>query len=75
MDIIIKALQPDLIDDFLNFFDNIGFVDNPDWAGCYCQFYHVEGSRKKWAERTKEQNRDSSKALITSGKMKGFLAY
>ena len=75
MEVIIKALEPDLLDDFLNFFDNIGFVDNPDWAGCYCQFYHIEGSRKKWAKRTKEQNRNSSKALITSGKMKGFLAY
>ena len=75
MDVIVKALEPELLDDFLNFFDNIGFVDNPDWAGCYCQFYHIEGSRKKWAKRTKEQNRNSSKALITSGKMKGFLAY
>ncbi|MFX1310749.1 MAG: GNAT family N-acetyltransferase [Promethearchaeota archaeon] len=75
MDLTIKPLSSDLLDDFLNFFDNIGFVDNPDWADCYCQFYHIEGSRKRWAKRTKEQNRNSSKALITSGKMKGFLAY
>lgn len=75
MDIIIRPLTSDLIEDFLYFFDNIGFVDNPDWAGCYCQFYHIEGSRKNWAKRTKEQNRNSSKALIASGKMKGFLAY
>ncbi|MGB5909720.1 MAG: GNAT family N-acetyltransferase [Promethearchaeia archaeon] len=75
MDIIIKPLTSDLTEDFLHFFDNIGFVDNPDWDSCYCQFYHIEGSRKKWAKRTKEQNRNSSKALITSGKMKGFLAY
>ncbi|MFW9947874.1 MAG: GNAT family N-acetyltransferase [Candidatus Odinarchaeota archaeon] len=75
MDLTIKPLSSDLLDDFLNFFDNIGFVDNPDWADCYCQFYHIEGSREKWAKRTKEQNRNSSKALITSGKMKGFLAY
>lgn len=75
MDIIIRPLTSDLMEDFLHFFDNIGFVNNPDWAGCYCQFYHTEGSRKKWAKRSKEQNRNSSKALITSGKMKGFLAY
>ncbi len=75
MDIIIRPLTSDLMEDFLHFFDNVGFVNNPDWAGCYCQFYHIEGSRKKWAKRTKEQNRNSSKALITSGKMKGFFAY
>ena len=75
MDVIIKPLKPDLIDDFLYFFDEVGFVDNPDWAGCYCHFFHFPGSRKKWSKRTGKQNRESSKALIDSGKMKGFLAY
>jgi len=75
MDFIIKPLKPELINDFLYFFDKVGFADNPDWASCYCQFYHVAGPRKDWVKRTKEQNRNSSKALIVSGKMKGFLAY
>lgn len=75
MDLVIKPLEPDLIDDFLFFFDEIGFVDNPNWASCYCHYYHFNGSRKNWAKRTKIQNRNASKALILSGKMKGFLAY
>ncbi|MEJ2248848.1 MAG: GNAT family N-acetyltransferase [Candidatus Lokiarchaeota archaeon] len=75
MDIGIKALEPDLIDDFLYFFDEIGFVDNPDWSDCYCQYYHFDGPRREWSKRTKKQNKNASKALILSGKMKGFLAY
>ena len=75
MDLIIKTLKPDLLDDFLYFFDEKAFVDNPNWASCYCQFYHFAGLRKEWSKRTREQNRKSSIELISSGKMQGFLAY
>ena len=75
MDLIIKSLKPELLDDILFFFDEKAFVDNPDWATCYCHFFHFEGSRKKWSKRTKIQNRKSSIKLINSGKMHGFLAY
>ena len=75
MDLIIKMLKPELLDDFLYFFDEKAFVDNPNWASCYCQFYHFAGLRKEWSKRTREQNRESSIELIKSGKMKGFLAY
>ena len=30
MNIEIKPLHPDLIDDYLYFFDNVGFTDNPE---------------------------------------------
>jgi hypothetical protein len=62
MNIEIKALEPPLIDDFLYFFDEIGFADNPNWSSCYCQYYHFDGSRSEWSNRTKKQNRDASKA-------------
>ncbi|MFX1497946.1 MAG: GNAT family N-acetyltransferase [Promethearchaeota archaeon] len=75
MELEIKLLSPDLIDDFLYFFDEIGFADNPDWADCYCHFYHFKGSRKEWTKSTKEQNRNASKSMILSGDMQGFLAY
>jgi GNAT superfamily N-acetyltransferase len=75
MDLIIKTLKPELLDDFLYFFDEKAFVDNPNWASCYCQFYHFAGLRKEWPKRTREQNRESSIESINSGKMKGFLAY
>ena len=40
MEIKIKSLEPELIDDFLYFFDNVAFTDNPDWSVCYCHFHH-----------------------------------
>jgi ribosomal protein S18 acetylase RimI-like enzyme len=75
MDLNIKPLKTDLLDDFLYFFDEKAFIDNPNWAMCYCYFYHFAGSRRKWSKRTLEQNRESSIALINSGRMRGFLAY
>ena len=75
MDLVIKPLAPDLLDDFLYYFDDIAFADNPEWAGCYCYFHHCEGDLTVWAERTKEENRNASKELILSGKLNGFLAY
>ena len=63
------------MDDFLLFFDKIGFADNPDWAGCYCHYYHFEGDRKDWGDRKGEANRKASIKLISSNKMTGFLAY
>ncbi len=75
LDINIKPLTPDLLDDFLYYFDNIAFSDNPDWSGCYCYFHHYESGLKAWSARTKEENRSSSKQLILSGKLNGFLVY
>ncbi len=75
LDIQIKSLTPDILEDFLYFFDKVGFTDNPDWAICYCHFYHFAGSNKQFNKRTAEQNRKASKELILSGKMNGFIAY
>jgi len=75
LDVIIKPLTPDLIEDFLNFFDNIAFSDNPDWGGCYCHFYHFAGNMEQWGEATKEHNRDATKTLIKEEIMKGLLAF
>ncbi|MFW9971186.1 MAG: GNAT family N-acetyltransferase [Candidatus Odinarchaeota archaeon] len=75
MDIIIKPLTPDLIDDFLFYFDSIAFSDNPDWSTCYCHFYHFEGKTEQFFKRTAKENRQSSKDLILSGKMKGLIAF
>ena len=75
MEIIVKPLNPKIIEEFLNFFDNVAFTDNPEWSGCYCQFYHFPGSIKEWGETTKEQKRKASEKLILEEKMKGFLAY
>lgn len=39
VDIEIRRLGKETKDDFLRFFDKDAFTDNPEWDGCYCQFY------------------------------------
>ncbi|MFX1298483.1 MAG: GNAT family N-acetyltransferase [Promethearchaeota archaeon] len=75
MDIKIKVLTPDLLEDFLYFFENVGFSNNPNWAACYCHFYHFVGTNQQFSKRTAEENREASKKLIISGKMNGLIAY
>ncbi|MFX0081731.1 MAG: GNAT family N-acetyltransferase [Candidatus Hodarchaeota archaeon] len=75
MEITIKSLSSETINDWLFFFEEIGFADNPEWSGCYCHFYHFTGSFKEWQEQTKEENKKNSTKLIHSGEMHGFLAY
>jgi ribosomal protein S18 acetylase RimI-like enzyme len=72
MDIAIKQLTPDLLDDYLYFFDNIVFSENPDWSVCYCFSYHFIGTSEHW---NKEENRASVIKYIIENKMKGYLAY
>ena len=75
MDITIKPLVPDLLDDFLHYFDTVAFSDNPSWATCYCHFYHFNGKNKHFSKRTAEENRKSSKELILSKRMNGLIAF
>ena len=73
MNIEIKPLTPALAEDFLRFFDFSAFSDNPDWAGCYCCFYHF--GEKEWETRSGGENRGFAMESIQSGKMHGYLAY
>lgn len=72
MDIIIKPLTPDLLDDYLFFFDNMIFKENPDWSVCYCFSYHFIGTNEQW---NREENRSSVIKFVNENKMTGYLAY
>lgn len=72
MNIRIKALSPDLLNDYLSFFDNMTFSENPHWAKCYCYSFHFIGSDELW---TRENNRVAVSQLIKEDKIRGFLAY
>jgi GNAT superfamily N-acetyltransferase len=67
-ELVIKELSPSLSDDFLFFFDNVAFADNPDWSDCYCSAYH-------FANKGKAESRREASSMIEEDRMHGFLAY
>jgi GNAT superfamily N-acetyltransferase len=66
--IVVKELTSSLRDDFLFFFDNVAFADNPDWSDCYCSLYH-------FANREKTETRHLRSTQIEENRLHGFLAY
>jgi GNAT superfamily N-acetyltransferase len=75
MNIIIKPLSEALIPDFLHFFDQIAFTDNPGWSACYCHYYYETCGVDEWMRRTAAANRQATVDLITAGTHRGYLAY
>jgi ribosomal protein S18 acetylase RimI-like enzyme len=72
-EILVKPLTADNAEDFLGFFDSDAFSDNPDWAGCYCCFFHF--ATGVWEKRCGADNRAYAKEAIQQGKMRGYIAY
>jgi ribosomal protein S18 acetylase RimI-like enzyme len=72
MDIEIKPLTPELLDDYLYFFDHMAFTENPDWSVCYCFSYHFIGTKEQW---NKDENRSLVIHFVHENKMTGYLAY
>ena len=73
---VVKPLTPELGAAFLRFFDHergAAFADNPEWAKCYCHFYHVPRAID-WPALSAPQNRTAMQARIEVGAMEGFLA-
>ena len=69
--VAIRRLTPNELDDFLSFMDGPAFETNPQWSGCYCQFYlNTEAENE-----TRDQNFKRACDRITSGTMSGYLAY
>ncbi len=68
VEVVVKELTPSLRDDFLWFFDNAAFADNPDWSDCYCSLYH-------FPNKGKAESRHQASTQIEEGRIHGFLAY
>ncbi len=75
MELEIRPLTPERLEDYLAFFDRDAFTDNEHWAGCYCYFNHFPGTQEQWMERTGAQNRAAVSDLVVAGRMRGYLAY
>jgi GNAT superfamily N-acetyltransferase len=71
----IRALSPELLNDYLAFFDQDAFADNPRWGFCYCYFNHAPHHLMDWNQRTASENRSSVSDLIRDNQMHGYLAY
>ncbi|MEM7105756.1 MAG: GNAT family N-acetyltransferase [Bacteroidota bacterium] len=68
----IKPLTKALKDDYLFFFDNMIFKENPDWSICYCYDYHFLGDISTC---TRASNRAAISHLIDEKGQTGYLAY
>ncbi len=73
--ITVIALSRELLEDYLKFFDNYAFIDNPHWSSCYCYFPHAPHEICTWKERTAEENRHAVSNLIMNNKMHGYITY
>ena len=74
-EITVRPLSPELLPDYLYFFDNDAFADNSHWASCYCYFHQAPHHEKKWEDRGAAENRAGSSDLIRRSEIRGYLAY
>ena len=80
MNLSIRKLTVELLDDWLFYFDKDAFSDNDEWCGCYCMCYHWNNALQKkraWNcdKDCSEYNREQAIDFIKSGRMQGYLAY
>jgi len=71
----IRALTPDLAEDFFDFFDHRAFSDNPYWKGCYCTFFHRPEKVSEEDARQRPTRREQARSLIQEGVLQGYLAF
>lgn len=80
--VVVKALGPSLVEDYLTFFDTVyetdpwlNFRDNPWWSGCYCGFFDDARPEKDLMALGARELKRLRTERIVSGLAKGFLAY
>ena len=86
MNLTIRALCPELIEDYFDFFDNRAFEEGSPYYPCYCNAFNLsrDGIRKLsdlaeaaggGAEGWKRTLRDSAWRMVSDGTVRGYLAY
>jgi GNAT superfamily N-acetyltransferase len=70
----VRDLTPELLDDYLKFFDKDAFTDFPEWSGCYCGFYDTPGDNWDASAKAGPAHRVARAERIRSGKAHGLLA-
>lgn len=74
LEIKVRELTPELLDDYLRFFDQ-AFSDFPHWAGCFCGFYDTVGDDWDPTSKAGPQHRAARSEQIRTDKAQGLLAY
>jgi ribosomal protein S18 acetylase RimI-like enzyme len=77
MNITIKPLVPELLDDYLHFFDTVAHADNPDpnEHGCYCVCWCSVDHRIATDFSSPEKRRVLATKYVGDGSIQGYLAY
>jgi ribosomal protein S18 acetylase RimI-like enzyme len=68
MTIVVEPLNESNFDKWLEFYDSRALKDNPEWDGCYCQFYFDNESEESSDLRNAACERFANKG------MEGFVA-
>ncbi len=74
----IEHVTPDLLDDYLDFFDHDAFAGNPAWAACYCaEPHHVPRGMSSWEVPPVpwQTRRAQMTEFLTNGIVHAYLAY
>lgn len=73
--VVVRDLAPELIDDYLTFFDKDAFADFPWWSGCYCTFYRDPSHDGDSSPERIAVRRPKAIVLVRGGLQRGHLAY
>ena len=74
MSIEIRELTPELLADYLYFFEQVAHTDNKEWDRCYCLIYCSADHRDE-DFRSAEVRREYAIQYVQNGKITGYLAY
>ena len=86
MELVIKALTPDLVSDYLDFFDHRAFADESPFYPCYCNAFNlsreqirrqlfVKAEQYGGEEGWRRALRESALQMVQNGSIRGYLAY
>jgi ribosomal protein S18 acetylase RimI-like enzyme len=71
----LERLNPETLHDFLDYFDHRAFLNDEDWAGCYCQAYLNPPGTDPESVFGEGKARQAVCDRVNSGTMDGYLAF
>jgi GNAT superfamily N-acetyltransferase len=75
MNIEIRKLTPDLVEDYVSFFDTTPHADNKDEHKCYCVWWCNDDYEGKDFTSSIEVRRDYAIQYVKGNNIQGYLAY